>query len=230
MRIVTLFEEIASQLLQKIESGQYTAGSELPNEGQLQRDYEVSRTTVRKAIDLLVGQNKVVRKKGVGLFVAPSLSTQNILEMTGVIKPSIYQNNKQIIKESYLRQAGIYYGKMLNMKSAELIYYISYLVMSPNQIVKEVLLLPLDNFPDFQLSSLKILSVLEIANSGKKYVNDLEQDLRLIRANSELAKQLQINMKEPVFKVSNHYFDENKAPIAIEYKFANNTRYVVDFA
>ncbi|MBA1395202.1 GntR family transcriptional regulator, partial [Lactobacillus sp. XV13L] len=124
---MTLFEDMSTHILRQIESGQYQAGEQLPPEGQLQKDYGVSRTTVRKAIDVLVDQHKVVRKKGVGLFVAPSLSTQNILEMTGVIKPYTYQKSKLIVKEAYLRQAGNYYSKKLQIKPAELIYYISFL-------------------------------------------------------------------------------------------------------
>ncbi|MCX8583774.1 MULTISPECIES: GntR family transcriptional regulator [unclassified Gilliamella] len=224
-----LFEKIAAQLLEQINTGRYGVGAELPPEGQLQKDYNVSRTTVRKAIDRLVDQNMVVRKKGVGLFVAPTLSTQNILEMTGIIKPYIYPNHKKVIKEAYLRQAGAYYSQLLKIKPAELIYYISFLEVAKNSITKEIFVLPLNNFPDFQISIIKVLSALEIINSGKKKVDKLEQDLQLIVANSELAKQLRIQINDPLFKISNHYFDTNSEPIALEYKFASNTKYVVDF-
>ena len=94
-----LFEKIADHLMGQINSGQYGVGAELSPEVQLQKDFDVSRTTVRKAIDLLVEKNLVVRKKGIGLFVAPMLSTQNILEMTGIIKPGTYQHHKKILKE-----------------------------------------------------------------------------------------------------------------------------------
>ncbi|MCO6552079.1 MAG: GntR family transcriptional regulator [Gilliamella sp.] len=224
-----LFEKIAIDIAEKIKSERYSVGAELPPEGQIQKDYDVSRTTVRKAIDLLVEKNMVVRKKGVGLFVAPSLSTQNILEMTGIIKPYSYQSHKKVIKDSYLRQAGAYYGQLLKIKPSELIYYISFLEIAKHSVVKEVFLLPLNNFPDFQISIIKVLSALEITNSGKKKVDKLEQDLQLIVANAELAKQLRININDPLLKISNHYFDINSDPIAIEYKLASNTKYVVDF-
>ncbi|OCG14532.1 hypothetical protein A9G09_05640 [Gilliamella sp. wkB292] len=224
-----LFEKIAVQLSELIDTGRYGVGAALPPEGQLQQNYGVSRTTIRKAIDLLVEKNQVVRKKGVGLFVAPKLSTQNILEMTGIIKPYDYQNDKKVIKESYLRQAGSYYSQLLKIKSSELIYYISFLEVAKNSVVKAIFLLPLNYFPDFQLSIIKVLSALEIVNSSKKKVDKLEQDLQLIVANAELAKQLGIKINNPLFKISNHYFDINSEPIAIEYKFATNTKYVVDF-
>ncbi|OCG20493.1 MULTISPECIES: GntR family transcriptional regulator [unclassified Gilliamella] len=226
---MSLFEKIAAHLMEQINTGQYGVGSELPPEGQLQKDYNVSRTTIRKAIDLLVDKNMVVRKKGVGLFIAPTLSTKTILNMTGIIKPHIYYNYKKIIKESYLRQAGSYYSQLLKIKPSELIYYISFLEVAKNNVVKEIFLLPLNHFPDFKMSIIKILSALEITNSGKKKVDKLVQNLQLIVANAELAKQLRCNFNDPLFKISNHYFDINSEPIAIEYKFACNTKYVVDF-
>ncbi|OCG27900.1 hypothetical protein A9G11_12455 [Gilliamella sp. wkB108] len=226
---MSLFEKVTAHLMEQITTGRYGVGAELPPEVQLQKDYDVSRTTIRKAIDRLVEQNMVVRKKGVGLFVAPTLSTQNILEMTGIIKPHTYQHHKKVIKDSYLRQAGTYYSQLLKLKPSELIYYISFLEVAKNSVVKEIFLLPLSHFPDFQISIIKVLSALEITNSGKKKVDKLEQDLQLIVANAELAKQLRININDPLFKISNHYFDINSEPIAIEYKFASNTKYVVDF-
>ena len=226
---MSLFEKVAAHLMEQIKTGRYGVGAELPPEVQLQKDYDVSRTTIRKAIDLLVEQNLVVRKKGVGLFVAPTLSTQNILTMTGIIKPYTYQHHKKVIKENYLRQAGTYYSQLLKIKPSELIYYISFLEVAKNSVVKEIFILPLNHFPDFQISIVKVLSALEITNSGKKKVDKLEQDLQLIVANAELAKQLRSNINDPLFKISNHYFDINSEPIAIEYKFASNTKYVVDF-
>ncbi|MWN05159.1 GntR family transcriptional regulator [Gilliamella sp. Pas-s95] len=226
---MSLFVKIAAHLMEQIKAGQYGVGSELPPEGKLQKDYDVSRTTIRKAIDILVDKNLVVRKKGVGLFVAPTLSTKTILKMTGIIKPHIYGNHKKVIKESYLRQAGNYYSQLLKIKPTELMYYISFLEVSEKNVVKEIFLLPLSYFPDFQVSIIKVLSPLEITNSGKKKVDKLEQDLQLTAANAELAKQLQCKINDPLFKISNHYFDINSEPIAIEYKFACNTKYVVDF-
>lgn len=75
-----LFKEIYTDLDAKIAAGIYAPGSSLPTEAELQQFYQVSRTTIRKAVDQLVAAKKVVRKKGSGLFVAPTISKQNILD------------------------------------------------------------------------------------------------------------------------------------------------------
>lgn len=228
---MSLFEDIANDLSNKISQGSYSSGDVLPNEVELQKIYQSSRTTIRKAIDILVEQKQVIRKRGVGLFVAPGISTQNILEMAGIMKPDSFVAGKQIVKEHFLRKAGIYYGKLLHIKEDDLVYYINFLQSKESSITKEVLILPLNIFPALNLSSFKVLTVLEMLNLGKEQVMDLEQDFQLIVADSETSRQLKISKNSPVFKIINRALNANKKPIAIEIRYENalNTKYVVDF-
>jgi DNA-binding GntR family transcriptional regulator len=52
-------------------SGEYPAGSWLPNESDLCARFSVSRVTVREAVRVLVEEGYVVRVRGVGTHVAP---------------------------------------------------------------------------------------------------------------------------------------------------------------
>lgn len=228
---MSLFEKIARDLSNKITKGDYSSGSVLPNEGKLQKTYGASRTTIRKAIDMLVVNKQVTRKKGVGLFVAPEISTQNILEMTGIMKPASFSQGKQVFKEHYLRRAGNYYGQILNIKTDELIYYINFVQFNSSSVTKETLILPLKNFPELSLSSLKILTVLEMMNLGKEKVVDLEQELQLIVADKENAKQLNVRENDPIFKIVNRVLNAQGFPIALELRYENalQIKYVVDF-
>lgn len=228
---MTLFEKIANELSEKIKNGIYSSGEELPTEIDLQKMYEVSRTTVRKAVDQLVEKKLVTRRKGVGLFVAPSISNQNILEMTGVMKSEDIQINKQQIKDEYLRIAGKYFASELNIKESDLIYYVVYLQLDKDGITKENLILPLSNYPDFKVSSLKILSIIENMNTGTENISNLDQVLSLVRADRELSKQLEINPGEPAFKIYNKFLNEEGMPVGLEYRYkpAMSTKYIVDF-
>lgn len=53
----------------KIESEELTEGDMIPSENELQKIYGVSRATVRKAIELLVYDGLMDKKKGKGTFV-----------------------------------------------------------------------------------------------------------------------------------------------------------------
>ena len=70
MRKEPEYQRVADALRADIESGRLGPGDQLPGELQLTRTYEVSRNTVRQALDLLAKANLVRRRQGRGTFVA----------------------------------------------------------------------------------------------------------------------------------------------------------------
>lgn len=63
------YEQIAWDLREKIASGEFTGGSQLPTELELMAQYNASRNTVRDAIKRLIGQGLVETRPGQGTFV-----------------------------------------------------------------------------------------------------------------------------------------------------------------
>jgi len=72
-----LYVQIQRDLRTKIESGQWAIGAKIPPEPELQKTYNASRGTVRRALDELARQGYVVKKPGKGTFVR---STSPILQ------------------------------------------------------------------------------------------------------------------------------------------------------
>ena len=66
--------QIENDIKNKINSREYLPGSFLPTEKELMRIYDVSRTTIRKAADLLEKEGMIERKRGYGTKVRPLLS------------------------------------------------------------------------------------------------------------------------------------------------------------
>lgn len=63
----SLYEQIADRLRQHVSSGE--AGGQLPTEEALVQMFDVSRSTVRKAVQRLVDEALLVRRQGKGTFV-----------------------------------------------------------------------------------------------------------------------------------------------------------------
>lgn len=63
------YEELAETLRKKIISGVYPRGSKIPSEAQLMADTSLSRSTVRRALDVLVEENLLTKERGKGTFV-----------------------------------------------------------------------------------------------------------------------------------------------------------------
>ncbi|MCW5322702.1 GntR family transcriptional regulator [Verminephrobacter aporrectodeae subsp. tuberculatae] len=65
-----LYVQLAQMLAEGIREGRFEADAALPSERALSESLSVSRVTARKAIDQLVDQGLIVRKRGSGNYVA----------------------------------------------------------------------------------------------------------------------------------------------------------------
>ncbi|MEN3186904.1 MAG: GntR family transcriptional regulator [Atribacterota bacterium] len=80
-RGVPLYYQIEENLRKTIEDGKWKTGDFLPTEKELQQTYNVSRTTIRQALDLLVRKGMLIRIPGKGTFV----SKNRIIHYVGTI-------------------------------------------------------------------------------------------------------------------------------------------------
>ncbi len=76
------YYQLASILRERIKDGQVEAYQPIPSERELEKIYNVSRTTIRQAIDLLVRQGFLYREHGKGTFVSPQKLQKGISELT----------------------------------------------------------------------------------------------------------------------------------------------------
>lgn len=75
--IVPLYVQIVDQLQRDIQNGVFSKSGRLPTEAELSEKYNVSRITVRRAVEQLVSQGFVEKKQGKGTFVcAPKMTRQ----------------------------------------------------------------------------------------------------------------------------------------------------------
>ncbi|MFC5510715.1 GntR family transcriptional regulator [Massilia jejuensis] len=68
-----LYMQLARKLTRDVREGRYQADQALPSERTLSEQQGVSRVTARKAIDQLVEQGLVVRRRGSGNYIAPRI-------------------------------------------------------------------------------------------------------------------------------------------------------------
>jgi GntR family transcriptional regulator len=76
-----LYEQIYQLLRTKISEGQLRPGDLLPSEAELVEQYQVSRATVRQALDELVSDGLIQRKQGRGTFVSPHNVEQGLVRI-----------------------------------------------------------------------------------------------------------------------------------------------------
>jgi GntR family transcriptional regulator len=80
--IIPKYYQLSNILRQKIEEGAWHPLEPIPSERQLEEQYNLSRPTIRQAIELLVRQGFLYRVHGKGTFVSPPKLQKGILELT----------------------------------------------------------------------------------------------------------------------------------------------------
>jgi GntR family transcriptional regulator len=72
------YRDIADDIRSRISAGEFAAGRLLPSEAELSAAYEVSRVTIRKALELLRQESLVDSRQGFGWFVAVDPVSQSL--------------------------------------------------------------------------------------------------------------------------------------------------------
>lgn len=72
------YRTIAGELRDQVAAGELIQGAVLPSEAELARAYEVSRVTVRKALEVLRDEGLVSSRQGFGWFVAGDRIRQSL--------------------------------------------------------------------------------------------------------------------------------------------------------
>jgi GntR family transcriptional regulator len=80
--VVPKYYQLASIIRRKIEGGEWPPRTPIPSERQLEIQYNVSRTTIRQAIDYLERQGFIYREHGRGTFVSPQKLQKGAQELT----------------------------------------------------------------------------------------------------------------------------------------------------
>lgn len=81
----TLYQKIYNDLQEGIDSKRYIPGSKLPTENELAEQYNVSRITSKKALDMLAEQNIITRKPGRGSYVIGKAAGENEKQLGEVV-------------------------------------------------------------------------------------------------------------------------------------------------
>ncbi len=81
-----LFRQVYEDLCKRIQNAEFPPGSQLPTEAELIRQYQVSITTVRKAVQILADKKIISKKQGQGTFVLKV--------------PSVYHSSVEMSREN----------------------------------------------------------------------------------------------------------------------------------
>ena len=71
-------EGVLFELRNDLEMGRYAAGERLPSERKLAERFDVSRSTVRRAVERLVHEGLIEVRRGAGMFVREEVNRSRV--------------------------------------------------------------------------------------------------------------------------------------------------------
>ena len=83
---IPLYYQLKEQIKQNILSGEYAEGDLIPSEREFSDSYELSSTTIRRALNDLVQENFLERKAGKGTFVRRKKVKRDLHKVLGFTK------------------------------------------------------------------------------------------------------------------------------------------------
>jgi GntR family transcriptional regulator len=75
---IPIYQRIRTQIYRDISMGTFKVGDLIPSELSLMKQYNVSRTTVRKAIESLTQEGLIDRRRGAGSFVKKDIAKAKV--------------------------------------------------------------------------------------------------------------------------------------------------------
>lgn len=225
---VTLQEQLHDELFEQIQSGKYQPGDRIPSEMQLSQMYDISRVTVRNAIQQLVDENILVKRHGKGTFVKVAVHTEgvftggsftdtclrmNATPSTTIVECKINKIDKEIA--SYFQDQPSHCIEIKRIRFVD----------------KDPCIIEVDYFPtkyDFLLTNdLKNLSLLKFVSSqtGLKPSN-FEDHFTIVYANKEFAEFLNCTIGTPLLEVQQRVLTLDDTTIYVNKQYILTSKYI----
>ncbi|MCA1794971.1 MAG: GntR family transcriptional regulator [Desulfobacteraceae bacterium] len=80
---IPLYHQLAEIVTDRIKSGAYRPGENIPSEIAMAKQYGIGRPTVRQAMDVLVQKKLIQRRRGAGSFVMPPPPSVDLFSLGG---------------------------------------------------------------------------------------------------------------------------------------------------
>jgi GntR family transcriptional regulator len=103
---IPLHYQLREILKGEINSGRWRVGAQLPSERELCEKFDLSRTTVREAIDALVNDGLLRRERGRGTFVAEPKILEGLLQTPTGFTDSMHQQGYNVVTKVLSMEIG----------------------------------------------------------------------------------------------------------------------------
>ena len=215
---IPLYFQLKEIIKEKIVEGKLNPGDLIPSERELSEKYEISRPTIRQALQELVNEGLLYREKGKGTFVAkPKIKygfIQNLTTFYDDMKKKGYKLKTKIRRKELKKVTEVVANK-LNLKNDDQIIFLDRVRLIDNEpIVRVMNFVPYKKCPelmDVDLEDKSLYKVMEEKCDQKYY--RAEVTLEPVVAKEYDAKLLDTEVGAPMHLMENITYDQFDNPM-----------------
>ncbi|GAB2665042.1 GntR family transcriptional regulator [Vibrio panuliri] len=199
-----LYKKVLEELKQNINSGVYEVGSALPTERQLIEAFDVSRITIRKAVDELVKLELVEKRRGSGTYVLGKQYSHELRGLAGTteILGGLQKTVRYKVFQFSMVTDHPAIHKMLEIDEKEPLYYIrrvKYVDDLPR--IVEDSYMPVSLFPDLNISTLEKSKFDYVERVKGMQIEGSRQEFTAVEPDDALIDLLAMEKSAPVMNL-----------------------------
>lgn len=218
----TKYKSIEIDLLKKIQDGVYPPQTLIPREVDLMNEYQVSRPTVRQAIQLLVERGVLEKRKKRGTLVKQSKIAQQFTQVIEGYNDEM--NDKGLIPKTKVllfnkEAATSEVAQSLGIKENDFVYKLIRLRFANDQpVVLITSYIPASKIPKLIDEDFSKVSLYVTLKQMGSEVRRVKRRLEVIKADETSADLLNVNLNDPLFYFHTQGYTSDNT--AVEYSIA----------
>jgi len=216
-----LYYQLKESILNAVKNKEFDVGDRLPSERELAEYHNISRMTVKKAVDILVDNGYLLRKQGSGTFVTDyhqSYSISPLLSFTKEMEKKGLNYTTKILDFTEIKDQDT--AAKMNLNPDAKIFKLERLRLIENKpFLLENTYLAAENFSNLKKDDLENNSLFKLVKD--KYniqLSNAEAEVEAVIFDSTIADKMQV--KEGMLGLYFEQFSKNENEEIIEYTSA----------
>lgn len=213
-----IYQQVAEWMLENIQSGNWQEGYQLRSENAFAAELNISRGTLRKAIDLLIGKGLLVRIQGRGTYVTTHKISypfaQELISFAESMDFKGYNFTTKVIEKKVMRTSSLI-QKNLTIEKKDLILYLKrvrFIEGEPAIFFENWI--PLLRCPKIEETDFEKVSVFDAVEShANSRISHGVRKFTAVALTYEEAELLDLIENEPVLCINQYTFDDKKNPL-----------------
>lgn len=201
---IPIYHQLLEYIKSKISSGEYPADELIPSEREFSEKFQISRMTVRQALNNLVQDGYVYRQKGKGTFVSRQKVEKKLSRLNSYTEEMIERGLKpssKLVKFEIKKTNGAE-ADLLKIGENESIYDIKRIRLADAKPMSiESILVPCEIAPSLNQKVLENSFYEYVHTNINDSIEFAEQSIQARLANDEEAKLLEIPQNSPVLSI-----------------------------